>query len=275
MSEYISEKNNITKKDFTKCFWLGFLMQANFTYAKMQGVGFCIAIQHILRKIWTNDEDYKHALQRHLAPFNMTVAPSPLIMGISIAMEEQAKEDYPDYDYEAINAVKVSLMGPLSGVGDAFFWGIIKLLASGLALGFAQNGNPIAPFVLLAVFNIPNFLTRWYTLKIGYERGQSFLGELEQSGKLQLLTYCAGILGMVSAGCMIAMWCSINCPLTFTVNDAEFVIQDTLDEIFPCLLPLVFVLFGYNLIKKGMSSGKITLILALVGFVLGMLNLVG
>ena len=80
-----------TKKDFTKCFWLGFLLQANFTYAKMQGVGFCVAIQHILRKIWTNDEDYKHALQRHLAPFNMTVAPAPLIMGISIAMEEKAK----------------------------------------------------------------------------------------------------------------------------------------------------------------------------------------
>ena len=274
MTEYVSKKNNITKKDFTKIFWLSFLMQANFTYQKMQGVGFCIAIQHVLRKIWPDDADYQKSLQRHLAPFNMTVAPAPLIMGISIAMEEKAKEE-ENYDFEAINAVKVALMGPLSGVGDAFFWGIFKLLASGLALGFAQQGNPIAPFVLLAVFNIPNFLTRWYSLKIGYARGQEFLGELETSGKLQLITYCAGILGMVSAGCMIAMWCSINCPLTFTVNDAEFVIQDTLDEIFPCLLPLVFVLFGYNLIKKGMSSGKITLILALVGFVLGMFNLVG
>ncbi|MBQ6560387.1 MAG: PTS system mannose/fructose/sorbose family transporter subunit IID [Erysipelotrichaceae bacterium] len=274
MSEYISEKNNITKKDFVKTFWRSFLLQANFTYAKMQGVGFCVAIQHILRKIWTNDEDYKKALQRHLAPFNMTVAPSPLIMGISIAMEEQAKEE-PDYDFEAINAVKVALMGPLSGVGDAFFWGIIKLLASGLALGFAQDGNPIAPFILLLVFNVPNFLTRWYGLKIGYERGQTFLGELEQSGKLQLLTYCAGILGMVSAGCMIAMWCSITCPLVFELGGAEFVIQDTLDEIFPRLLPLLFVLFDYNLIKKGMSSGKITLLLAIIGFILGVFNLIG
>ena len=92
MTEYVSKKNNITKKDFTKIFWLSFLMQANFTYMKMQGVGFCIAIQHVLRKIWTDDADYQKALQRHLAPFNMTVAPAPLIMGISIAMEEKAKE---------------------------------------------------------------------------------------------------------------------------------------------------------------------------------------
>ena len=274
MTEYVSKKNNITKKDFTKVFWLSFLMQANFTYMKMQGVGFCIAIQHVLRKIWTDDADYQKALQRHLAPFNMTVAPAPLIMGISIAMEEQAKEE-ENYDFEAINAVKVALMGPLSGVGDAFFWGIIKLLASGLALGFAQRGNPIAPFVLLAVFNIPNFLTRWYSLKIGYARGQEFLGELETSGKLQLITYCAGILGMVSAGCMIALWCGVSCPLSFNINGEDFVIQETLDSIFPKLLPLVCVLIGYSLIKKGWSSGKITLVLAIIGFVLGVLRIVG
>lgn len=274
MTAFVSEKNGITKKDFTKVFWLSFILQANFTYAKMQGVGFGVAIKHVLRKIWPDDEDYKKALQRHLAPFNMTVAPSPLIMGIAIAMEEQAKEE-ENYDFEAINAVKVALMGPLSGVGDAFFWGIFKLLASGLALGYAQQGNPIAPFVLLTVFNVPNFLCRWFTLKIGYERGQEFLADLEQSGKLQLITYCAGILGMVSVGCMIAMWCSISCPLSFTLADTEFVIQDTLDEVYPKLLPLLFVLFGYRLIKKGWSSGKITLILALVGFVMGVLRLVG
>jgi len=51
MTEYVSKKNNITKKDFIKTFWLSFLLQANFTYQKMQGVGFCIAIQHVLRKI--------------------------------------------------------------------------------------------------------------------------------------------------------------------------------------------------------------------------------
>ena len=253
MTEYVSKKNNITKKDFIKTFWLSFLLQANFTYQKMQGVGFCIAIQHVLRKIWPDDADYQKSLQRHLAPFNMTVAPAPLIMGISIAMEEKAKEE-ENYDFEAINAVKVALMGPLSGVGDAFFWGIFKLLASGLALGFAQQGNPIAPFVLLAVFNIPNFLT---------------------SGKLQLITYCAGILGMVSAGCMIAMWCGVSCPLSFEVNGETFVIQETLDSIFPKLLPLVCVLCGYSLIKKGWSSGKITLVLALIGFVLGVLRIVG
>ena len=34
-------------------------------------------------------------------------------------------------------------MGPLSGIGDTFFWGIIRILACALAIGFAKEGNPI------------------------------------------------------------------------------------------------------------------------------------
>ena len=101
----------------------------SFNYERMQGLGFLYAIMPVLRKIYKgDDEGLKAAMHRHIAAFNMTVAPSPFIMGTTIAMEEKVKKD-PNFDPASINALKVSLMGPLSGIGDTFFWGIIRILA--------------------------------------------------------------------------------------------------------------------------------------------------
>ena len=127
----------------------------------------------------------------------MTVAPSPFVMGIAVAMEELAHDD-ENFDVESINAVKVSLMGPLSGIGDTFFWGIFKVIACSLGVSFASQGSVLGPIVLLLAFNIPNFLTRYYCLKIGYNNGSKLLENLQQSGKMQLFTYCAGIVGVAA-----------------------------------------------------------------------------
>lgn len=44
----------------------------------------------------------------------------PFIMGITLAMEEQ-NADNDEFDASAISTIKVALMGPLAGIGDAFF----------------------------------------------------------------------------------------------------------------------------------------------------------
>ena len=68
------------------------------------------------------------------------------------------------------------------------------------------------------------------------------LTEMEKSGKMQLFTHCAGIVGVASVGCLIAMWVPISCPLTFTISGSEIIIQEYLDQILPCLIPLVTTL---------------------------------
>lgn len=59
-------------------------------------------------------------------------------------------------------AIKSSLMGPLAGIGDSFFWGVLRVVAAGIAVGMAQAGNILAPFVFLLIFNIPAQLVRYY-----------------------------------------------------------------------------------------------------------------
>ena len=47
---------------------------------------------------------------------------STLLLGISGAMEEENAKNH-EFNSASINAVKTSLMGPMSGIGDSFFWG--------------------------------------------------------------------------------------------------------------------------------------------------------
>ena len=178
-NEIVSAENNITRKDFRGVFWRSFTLLGSFNYERMEGLGFLFSIMPVLRKIYKGDDEaLKASMHRHIAAFNMTVAPSPFVMGTTIAMEEKAKKD-KSFDVASINAIKVALMGPLSGIGDTFFWGIIRILACALAVGFAKEGNVIAPFILLLVFNIPNFATRWITLFLGYEKGSALLSDMQ------------------------------------------------------------------------------------------------
>jgi len=268
-NEVVSKENNITKKDLRKTFWRSFTLMNSFNYERMQGLGYLFSIMPELKKIYKgDDEGLKAAYHRHMEAFNMTVAPSPFVMGISVAMEEQAKAD-PKFDRSSINAIKVALMGPLSGIGDTFFWGIIRVIACSIGISFAKQGNVLAPFVLLILFNIPTFLTRWFGLKIGYTKGSKLLSELQESGKMQLFTYCAGIVGVMAIGCMVATQITITSPLQFSIAGQKVVIQQYLNQIMPKLLPLLATLGIYQAVKKHVKVTYIILTIVVVGFILG------
>ena len=264
----------LTNADFRGITARSYTLMSSFNYERMQALGFLHGIMKPLRKIYADDEEgLREAMRRHMAAFNMTCAPSTFVMGISLAMEEMYAKD-KTLDTSGVNAIKVSLMGPLSGIGDTFFWGIIRILACSLGVSFAAQGNPIAPFILLLVFNIPNLLVRWFGIKLGYTQGSTLIAKLEKSGQMKLVTHCAGIIGAISIGTMIAMWVSINCPLAFTIGEMEIVIQDYLNQIVPKLLPLSATLGVYGVLKKGVKPTMIIPGIVVIGFVLGVLGAV-
>jgi mannose/fructose/N-acetylgalactosamine-specific phosphotransferase system component IID len=274
-SEIISLENNLTKKDFKKTFWRSFALLSSFNYERMQGLGYLYSIMPQLKKIYKDDpEGLKKAYHRHMEAFNMTIAPAPFVMGITVAMEEKAKAD-PNFDTASINAVKVALMGPLSGIGDTFFWGIFRIIACSIGISFAANGNFLAPFIMLILFNIPAFLTRWYGLKIGYSKGSQLLTDLQESGKIRLFTYCAGIVGVMAIGCMVAYQINIVSPIDFSISGQKIVIQDYLNQILPKILPLVTTLAIFVAIKKRIKVTRIIGTIVIVGFILGVLGIIG
>lgn len=275
MSENVA-KRELSKSEFNSIYWRSWTLLASFNSERMENLGFLYALMPSLKRIWADDEEgYKAAMHRHNAAFNMTVAPSPLVMGMAVAMEEKAKED-PTFDVSSINAVKVSLMGPLSGIGDTFFWGIIKVLACSLGASFAAQGSILGPIVLLLVFNVPNALTRYYTLKLGYSNGADLINKLADSSNMKLFTYVAGIVGVASIGCLVASWIGISTPLAFTIAGSEIVLQDYLDQICPQILSLATTLIIYKQLKNNkVNTMTLILIIVVVAFVCGAVGLIG
>ena len=122
-----------------------------------------------------------NAYQRHLEFYNVTPWLVTFPLGISIAMEEQnALND--DFDESSINDVKVALMGPLSGLGDSFFWGTLRVIATGIGTSLAMQGNILGPLLFLLIFNVPAILARYYGLFVGYNIGASFIEKVQKTG---------------------------------------------------------------------------------------------
>ena len=247
----------------------------SFNYGRQEGLGFLYSMLPSLKRIYKDDpEGFKDACHRHLELFNMSVAPSTFVMGIAVSMEEQAAQD-PSFDKNSINALKVSLMGPLSGLGDSIFWGILKVLACSIGASFALQGSVLGPILLLVIFNVPNYLTRYYCIDLGYKNGAGLLNTMQKSGKLDLFTYCAGIVGMASIGCLVAAWVGITSPLQIVIGSADpIVLQETLDSICPQLLSLLATMGIFGLIRKQLSQGKIIAITIVVSFILGLFGII-
>ena len=163
------ETSLITKKDLRSVFWRSFTMQSSWSFDKMMAYGFMYSIEKPLRKIYPKDDDYFEALHRHTETFNITPHVSPFVIDLSVAMEQEcAKAD--NFNKESINNLKVGLMGPLSGIGDSFFWGTFRVITAGIGIAFAQQGSILGAllyfFLYTAIHFLPSILpempvTRW------------------------------------------------------------------------------------------------------------------
>ncbi len=150
----MTTSNKLTKKELNQVFWRSFGMEWDWNYERQMNMAYCYCMLPVIKKLYSNKEDQIAAMQRHLEFFNTTPQLSTLILGISAAMEESNAND-PNFDTESINSVKVSLMGPLAGIGDSFIWGTLRIIATGVGLSLANQGNILGPILFLLIFNIP------------------------------------------------------------------------------------------------------------------------
>lgn len=260
----MTTSNKLTKKDINKVFWRSFGMEWDWNYERQMNMAYCYSLLPIIEKLYDKKEDRVAAMQRHLEFFNTTPHLSTLILGISAAMEESNAND-PEFDTESINNVKISLMGPLAGIGDSFIWGTLRIIATGVGLSLATKGNVLGTILFLLIFNIPAQGLRYYLMNAGYKLGSSFLEKVQQSGLMETLTYGAAILGLTVIGAMTAENVSVNIPYTIGSGDEATTIGDICNNIMPGLLPLGFTLFIYVLLRKNVKTTTLLLLCAAIG----------
>lgn len=260
-----ADERKLTKKDLTRVAIRSLGMEWDWNYERQMNMAFCYSMLPVIKKLYPTKEEQTEAMQRHLEFFNTTPHLSTLILGITAAMEEQNAND-PEFETESINNVKVSLMGPLAGIGDSFIWGTLRIIATGVGVSLAAQGNILGPLLFLLLFNIPAQGLRFYLMHAGYKLGSGFLAKVQESGLMDILTYGASILGLMVIGGMTAENVAITVPLVIGSGDAATTLGDICNTIMPGLLPLVFTLLMYWLVsKKNVKTTTLLVALVVVG----------
>lgn len=238
------------RKALWSTFWRSFAANAPWELTRQEATGYAFSMVPSLRVIYRDDPNGKaKALQRHMQFFNITNVLLPLVLGTSIAMEEENHQN-PNFDPELINNVKVSLMGPLSAIGDSMFLTTWRVICMGLAIGLCQQGNILGPILFMASYNIVTIAVRWFGLKIGYEEGTKFIQRVSDSNIIQSISDKAAILGMMVVGAMIPTYVVLNSPIKIGTGKAAISLVKTLDQIVPSMLPLIATLIVLWMIRK-------------------------
>ncbi len=267
MAERIESKK-LTKQDINKVYVRNlFALQYGWNYEKMQGLGYTYVIMPALKRLYKNDpEKMKKALKMQLSYFNTTPAMAHLIVGADMALEEELGIE----SEETVMAVKTGLMGPLAGVGDTLFIAIYRAIVFSIAAYIAMQGNPVGLIIpLLACAAV--MWVRYKFTYIGYNSGRKLATSF--ADKLAPITEAASILGLTVVGALIPSVINYKTDLAFTMGEVTFALQDMLDKILPCMLPLGIVMLSYWLLgKKGINSTKLIFILIALGMILGNLQ---
>ena len=264
----------LSRGDLTNMYLKSFGLEGPFIYSRLQAIGWCRAMLPAIEKIYANDEDRCDAINRHLEFFNTNPEFSTFILGISASMEEQNAQD-PNFDTASINNVKAGLMGPIAGIGDSFWWGIVKTVASGIGCQFAMQGNVLGPILFLLIFNIPHWAIRYILTQKSYELGHRILDAMTENGIIEKISLCAGILGMMVIGAMTSSMISISTPLVFNMaNEVTLELQTVLDEILPNLLPLITMLVVAWLLRKNVKVVPLIFGILAFGIVFNLLGII-
>lgn len=255
----------ITKKDLNKMVWRSLLLQASFNYERMQAGGWLYSILPGLKKIHKNKEDLKVSMLDNLQFFNTHPFLVTFVQAIILAMEENKE------NRSAIRGIKVALMGPLGGIGDAMFWLTLLPITAGIAASLSADGNLAGPILFLLVFNAVHFGLRFFLMHYGYKQGTNAIASLKEG--TQKISRAASIVGIAVVAALIASY--VNFRLNWTIQAGEIPVniqEEVLDSIMPALLPLLYTIFCYWLLRKGRSPLTligITLVVGLLGSLIG------
>lgn len=264
----------LSRNDIFKAWvrWL-FFSHSTYNWERMQGMGFAHAMTPIIKKLYTTKEDITAALKRHLIFFNTQPDIGGVVHGIVIAMEEEraAGADITD---DAINGVKVGLMGPMAGIGDTVQQGIVIpiLLAIGMSIatggqvGTATRGNILGPLFFVVFTAAFVWGIGWWVWYTGYKQGQSAVTNILATGSLNKLIVGAGVLGNFIIGALAVSFVKLSTPVAFMIGGSSFRVQDILNSFMPNLLPLILVLLVWWLLaKKNVSPTWVMVAIILVG----------
>lgn len=261
----------LSKKERNAAFrrWT-FVAGLGWNYETQQAPSVAYAMARALRKIYPNDDDYIEAMDNHFKYFNITPQMGNVVLGATLAMEEKDGLKATD----AVQNLKVSLMGPLSGVGDSIFWLLWPTIIGGIAGYMALQGNPTGAIVWTLV-SAALYFVKMGLSKLGYSSGTKLITAFSE--RLNIFTDAISVMGLMVVGTIVATVVKVYTPLKFSTGKVSLSVQTgVLDKIMPALLPAALAGLTYWLLgKKWWTPTKIILLLVVISLVGTFFNILG
>ncbi len=271
MSEYVK----LTKQEVRRSWFLWWkYCLCVFGFERLQAPGMTLAQLPVIEKFYKNNEEGKKAvLNRHRVFYNTEPNFGAMVTGMVLSFEENianGKEISDDF----IQNVKVGLMGPFAGIGDAINQATIPPIVLSIAIGLSAGGSFAGPLFATILLPIYTTLINYYFFHLGYNLGENAV-DMVLGEKMAAIQEAMSVLGLTVTGAVTANYVNVNLALTYTSEQTTVALQSILDGIFPNLLEIGLVLLGFWLLtKKKFNAIKLILILlviAIVGVVTGIL----
>lgn len=200
--------------------------------------------------------------------FNTESTAGELVLGAMCAIEASKVENASDIS----NALKVSLMGPLAGIGDSIFKVGGKVIFSAMAGYMALEGSALG-LLICEIWALVTLAAKVYFFNTGYDQGTNFITSM--ADQLSLVTNTITVLGLVVIGNCIPSTVKLTTKLVLQYGESSKPLQDILNSIFPFLLPCLLTFGIYKLLAvKGMTTIKVVWIVLAAGVVLSFFGLV-
>lgn len=256
-------KEKLTKKELNNLFFRFCQYNApGFDYVYYMGKSWPWWLKPLFKKYY-DKEEYSKALTRHFDFYNTENTTGALVYGVVVGLEEQ-KALTGKVPEESIKDIKVSLQGPIAGIGDSLIQGTLLPILITIAMSLSgDNGSIAGPlFYIVALFGI--LIPYMYILfNKGYQLGTKAISAIS-SGSLKRVTEAISSFGLIVIGALAAKQCGVSTSLSYMSNGEPVMLIDKINSIFPNLLSLLVIFLMYYLMKKKKVSSAIIVYATLV-----------
>ncbi|MGT2832342.1 PTS system mannose/fructose/sorbose family transporter subunit IID [Streptococcus halotolerans] len=257
----------LAKSDYTKTALRAFYLQNGFNYSNYQGLGYANVMYPALKKYYGNDKaGLASALEENVEFYNTNPHFLPFVTSLHLAMLEN------DRPQDEIRGIKMALMGPLAGIGDSLSQFCLAPLFSTIAASLASDGLVIGPILFFVSMNLILTTIKLVTGLYGYKLGTKFIDKLSE--QMSVISRAANIVGVTVISSLAATQVKLTIPYTFApdkVTNASqkiVTVQGMLDKIAPAMLPVLYTLLMFYLIKtKKWSTYKLVILTVVIGII--------
>jgi len=146
---------------------------SSMSYEWLESFGFAVSMIPVIKKLYGGDKEEEiAALKRHAAFYNTEPQLGAVINGIACGMEEE-RANGADIDDEVINGIKLGLMGPLAGIGDAMVPGMFIPLLLSIAIGLSAGGSPVGAIFYMITYLVSITAISYFVFMKGYTLGRN------------------------------------------------------------------------------------------------------